>query len=146
VFVHCAHCQTEVPPPGDKCPACGSGDIMVGMHTPQGAMASAPVDAPRLRLQARKHEDRTRYEFRIGSPPAPMSRPDVAPHLRMYGDIKWNDDRQQWERREMLMDSENDYYRQEWFSLDTGERTYFKEGRLSDPDMHGRSARKGKNP
>jgi hypothetical protein len=46
------------------------------------------------------------------------------------------------ERREMTTDSERDYYRQEWFSLRTGERTYFKEGKLSDPDTHGQSARR----
>jgi hypothetical protein len=33
----------------------------------------------------------------------------------MYSEIKWSHDRQQMERREMLVDSENDYYRQEWF-------------------------------
>jgi hypothetical protein len=59
----------------------------------------------------------------------------------MYSDIRWSHDRQQMERREMYVDSENDYYRQEWFSLETGERTYFKEGKLSDPEMHGKSAR-----
>jgi hypothetical protein len=146
VIVHCAQCHTEVHPPGDKCPACGSEDIMVGMYTPSGVKVSAQ-QAARMRLQARKHEDRTRYELAIGAPPIPMSRPEgVAPHLRMYSEIKWSHDRQQMERREMLVDSENDYYRQEWFSLETGEPTYFKEGRLSDPDMHGRSARRGKSP
>jgi hypothetical protein len=48
------------------------------------------------------------------------------------------------ERRVMQVDRDNDYYKQEWFDLETGERTYLKEGRLSDPDMHGESARKGK--
>jgi hypothetical protein len=42
----------------------------------------------------------------------------------------------------MTTDSEKDYYRQEWFNLLTGERTYFKEGKLSDPEMHGESARR----
>jgi len=145
VFVHCSQCSTEVPPPGDKCLACGSGDIMVGMRAPKGTIVSAPVDAPRIRLQARKHEDRTRFEFAVGGPPPPQSRPaGVAPHLRMYSDIRWSHDRQQMERREMYVDSENDYYRQEWFSLETGERTYFKEGKLSDPEMHGKSARRGR--
>jgi hypothetical protein len=117
------------------------------MFTPSGMKVSAQQGDARIRLQARKHEDRTRYEAAIGSPPIPLSRPPgVAPHLRMYSEIKWSHDRHQMERREMLVDSENDYYRQEWFSLETGERTYFKEGRLSDPDMHGRSARRGKNP
>jgi hypothetical protein len=51
-------------------------------------------------------------------------------------------DRQNLERREMTTDSEKDYYRQEWFNLQTGERTYFKEGKLSDPEMPGESARR----
>jgi hypothetical protein len=47
------------------------------------------------------------------------------------------------ERREIYVDSENDYYRQEWFSLETGETTWGpKEGKLSDHDMHGQSARR----
>ena len=147
VLIHCAICQTTLTPGRDTCPACGSDDVMVGMYTPSGIKLSAQQGDARMRLQARKHEDRTRYEFAIGSPAVPLSRPPgVAPHLRMYSEIKWSHDRQQMERREMLVDSENDYYKQEWFDLKTGERTYFKEGQLSDPDMHGKSARRGKQP
>jgi hypothetical protein len=64
----------------------------------------------------------------------------------MYNDVVWSHDRQQMERRLIHVDSDNDYYKQEWFSLETGERTYFKEGKLSDPDMHGKSARRGRRP
>ena len=40
----------------------------------------------------------------------------------------------------MRVDSEREYYRQEWFDLHTGETTWGpKEGKLSDPDMHGES-------
>ena len=42
----------------------------------------------------------------------------------------------------MVVDSERDYYLQTWYDLDTGECVYRKEGRLSDPDMHGQSARR----
>jgi hypothetical protein len=44
----------------------------------------------------------------------------------------------------MYIDSEQDYYRQTWYSLETGEITLGpKEGKLTDPDMHGKSARRG---
>jgi hypothetical protein len=64
----------------------------------------------------------------------------------MYNDVVWNHDRHRMERRVIHVDSDNDYYKQEWFSLETGERTYFKEGKLSDPDMHGKSARRRNMP
>ena len=64
----------------------------------------------------------------------------------MYNDVVWNHDRHRMERRVIHVDSHNDYYKQEWLSLETGERTYFKEGKLSDPDMHGKSARRRKMP
>jgi hypothetical protein len=68
----------------------------------------------------------------------------VAPHIEFYSEVKWNHDRQRMERRVMHIDSENDYKKQEWFSLETGERVWWKEGKLSDPGMHGESARRGK--
>jgi hypothetical protein len=128
--------------------SCGSADIMVGMYTPSGMKVSAQRDAKRMRVQARHSNDgKTEYIFSVGGPrpdAVGRGRAPVAPHIRMYNDVVWSHDRNQMERREMLVDSENDYYRQEWFSLEAGERTYFKEGRLSDPDMHGKSARRGK--
>ena len=63
----------------------------------------------------------------------------------MYNDIRWNHDRQRMERRVMHIDSDNYYYRQEWFDLETGELMFSKEGRLNDPDVHGKSARRGKS-
>lgn len=54
----------------------------------------------------------------------------------------WAHDRQRMERRNTVYDSENDYYLQEWRDLHTGEVTYRKEGRLSDPSIHGESARR----
>jgi hypothetical protein len=148
VIVHCAQCQTEVPPPGEKCPACGSEDIMVGMYTPSGMKVSAQRDAKRMRVQARHGKDgKTEYVFSVGGS-HPRQRPasfaPVAPHIKMYNDVIWSHDRQQMERREILVNSDEDYYKQEWFSLETGERTYFKEGRLGDPEMHGKSARRGR--
>jgi hypothetical protein len=149
VIVHCSECQTEFAPGHDKCPACGSNNVMVGMYTPSGMKVSAHRDsAKRMRLQARHtDEGKTQYEVSIGGlmrRDARGIRPKVAPHIKMYNDMVWSHDRQQMERREILVNSDEDFYRQEWFDLKTGERTYFKEGRLSDPDMHGRSARRGK--
>lgn len=148
MFVHCSECQTEFAPGHDRCPACGSNNVMVGMYTPSGMRVSAHRDsAKRMRVQARHgKEGKTEYVFSVGSLPRPAGRgrAPVAPHIRMYNDVVWSHDRNQMERREMLVDSGNDYYKQDWFSLETGERTYFKEGRLSDPDMHGKSARRGK--
>ena len=46
----------------------------------------------------------------------------------------------------MVVDSERDYYLQTWYDIDTGECVYRKEGRLSDPDMHGQSARRPRPP
>jgi hypothetical protein len=41
----------------------------------------------------------------------------------------------------MYVDDENDYYKQTWYSLETGAITWQKEGKLSDQDKHGESAR-----
>jgi hypothetical protein len=147
VLLHCAHCQTEFKPGQDICPRCGSGDVMVGMYSPGGFLLSGPRDAPRMRLQGRHNGGHVRWEASIGRPLIdPAMRPKVAPHIEMYNDVRWSADRHRMERREMLVDRENDYYRQEWFGLETGECTFRKEGRLSDPDMHGKSARRGKQP
>ena len=39
-----------------------------------------------------------------------------------------NHDRQRMERRETHIDRDNDYYKQEWFSLENGEVTFVKRG------------------
>ena len=119
---------------------------MVGIEMPGGGRVSGPRDAAQMRLQGRHKEDgRTEYLFWVGGPPPPTARRSpVAPHIQVYNEICWNHGRQCMERRVMQVDRDNDYYKQEWFDLETGERTYLKEGRLSDPDMHGESARKGK--
>ena len=68
----------------------------------------------------------------------------MSPHIKVYVDVLWNHDRQRMERRTMHVDVENKYYKQEWFSLETGECVFSKEGKLSDPEMHGKSARRGR--
>jgi transposase len=55
--------------------------------------------------------------------------------------LKWNHDRQRFERRESRVERGRDHYIQEWTDRITGEVTWRKEGRLSDPGMHGISAR-----
>jgi hypothetical protein len=151
VIVHCAKCQAVLPPPADQvCPNCGSDQVMVAMETPAGTRISAPRDSARMRVQGRRIEgsSRTRYRATVTGPvpvSAPARRPDKsqkAPHIKLYSDVLWNDDRQRMERREMRVDKENDYYRQEWFNLETNETTFVKEGKVSDPDVHGQSARR----
>jgi hypothetical protein len=147
VIVHCAQCGTIARPGDDVCPNCQTTDhLMVGTHTPSGMRVSMHRDAKRLRIQGRRHPDgHMTYRASVGGPmPVPSSsyEPKKAPSVKVYSDVVWSYDRQSLERREMTTDSEKDYYRQEWFNLQTGERTYFKEGKLSDPEMHGESARR----
>jgi hypothetical protein len=131
---------------------------MVGVETAKGTRVSMAQDAGHMRLKGRHVENSPRVRYTasvtIGDSvgltdavrvQARHGEPGLSsPHIKMYADVLWNHDRQRLERREMTTDSERDYYRQEWFNLQTGERTYFKEGKLSDPDMHGVSARRGK--
>jgi hypothetical protein len=69
---------------------------------------------------------------------------DVKPHIEVFDEVRWIHDRQRMERRAMYVDREDDYYQQEWFDLKTRDLTWSKEGRLSDPEMHGESARRPK--
>ncbi len=100
-----------------------------------------------MRLQGRHKKDGgTEYLFWVGGPPpAAAQRTPVAPHIQMYNGERWNHDRQRMERRVLYVDSDNDYCKQEWYDLKTGELMSSKEGRLSDPDVHGKSARRSKS-
>lgn len=150
VIVQCAQCNTTILPGDAVCPICQSADhIMVGMSTPSGTRVLANRDnAKRLRIQGRRKDDgHMTFRAVLGGPlkaqPPPSSAAGKAPHLKLYSDVLWSYDRQRLERREMHIDSENDYYMQVWYSLETGEITWGpKEGKLSDPDMHGESARR----
>jgi hypothetical protein len=122
---------------------------MVGIQTSSGVRVSAPRDAPRIRVQGRKIGGTSRTEYRaVVGGTMPRLRSDralSAPHVKLYSEVLWNHDRQRMERREIYVDRENDYYKQEWFSLETGETTWGpKEGKLSDPGMHGKSARRAR--
>jgi hypothetical protein len=66
---------------------------------------------------------------------------ETKPHFEYFDELRWNHDRGRVERRVMVVDREHDWYRQEW--LDSAGRSAFsKEGRLSDKDIHGTSARR----
>jgi hypothetical protein len=49
----------------------------------------------------------------------------------------WNHDRQAYETRDVVVDRDDNLYRQEWTDPDTGETTFRKQGRLDDPNLHG---------
>jgi hypothetical protein len=151
VIVHCAECQAAVLPGRQDCPRCGSADILVGVELASGMRVSFQRDSPRLRGQVRNHgggtysvtvgdglglTDAVREQLRHGPPGR------VKPHVRVYNDIRWNHDRQRMERRLMHTDSERHLYVQEWYRLETGELAWRKDGQLSDPDVHGQSARR----
>jgi hypothetical protein len=152
VIVSCGSCLTELPPAApERCPSCGSIDILVGMYAPNGARISMQRDAPRMRVQGRCNRETgdVMWESIVGpeSRPSDLARSlNNAPHIRLYSDILWNNKRNRLERREQVYDNENKYKRQEWFHLETGEQTWIKEGDIDDPELRGESARRGKQP
>jgi len=124
---------------------------MVGVETASGTQISFQRDSPRVRGQVR-HLGGRRYSATVENGPGPHDAlrrqvqeraGGVKPNVRFYNDVLFNHDRQRMERRLMQTDSERDHYVQEWYDLETGELAFRKEGRLSDPDVHGQSARRG---
>jgi hypothetical protein len=156
VIVFCSKCRAEFPPGHDVCPECGSKSIMVRNVTPSG-MQYAVRKSKRTRLRGRREESRpgTLYSISFSDTVGLTDslrgqvrhgeRGVSKPHIEISNDVRWNHDRQQMERRTLYVDRENDHYKQEWFNLETGERVFWKEGKLSDPDMHGKSARRSKD-
>lgn len=148
MIVYCHPCKANLTLADNRCPKCGSKNIMIRMFTPDGQPMSAVRDWPRMLVHGRRVPGRDKIQYSITiARGAIAKRPGrgapVAPHVRIYNEDKWSHDRQRLERREMYIDSEQDYYRQTWYSLQTGEITWGpKEGKLSDPDMHGESARR----
>jgi hypothetical protein len=120
--VSCSQCGTRFESGEQRCPSCGSGDRSVDVTDSAGCADTLSAKA------------------RHGEPG------QVRPFLATDEDILWNHDRQRMERRRMVHDRDRDYKLQQWTSLDTGEVTYHKEGKLTDPKMQGKSARRGKNP
>jgi hypothetical protein len=116
--VSCSQCGTRFESSEQRCRSCGSGDRSVDVTDSAGC------------------EDTLSLKARHGEPG------EVRPFLEMDDDIRWNHDRQRMERRRMVHDRDQDYKLQEWTALETGEVTWRKEGRLSDPEMQGKSARR----
>lgn len=103
------------------------------VHSPNRAIY-ADVDA------AVGLDTRINTQARYGAPG------QIRPHRRTYDEIRSSHDRHRVERRIMITDNENDYYLQEWRTLDTDQVTWRKEGKLSDPALHGESARRSEPP
>ena len=118
-----------------SCPACDA--------VPVGDVCACEVHKPVTYdvtfTDAGRAYERFRTQCRCGQPG------EVAPYFAVYDDVRWSHDRQRLERRLMRVDREADGYVQDWYDLETGEPTYRKEGRLSDPKLHGQSARRCKN-
>jgi hypothetical protein len=64
----------------------------------------------------------------------------------MYNDVVWNHDRHRMERRVIHVDLATTTTSRSGSVWKPASALYFKEGKLSDPDMHGRSARRRKIP
>lgn len=124
VRYECGDCRAALARDDERCGECGS---------PNRAIY-ADVDAA-VGLEARINT-----QARYGLPG------EIKPHRRTYNEIAWSHDRQRMERRIMITDGENDYYLQEWRTLDTDQVTWRKEGKLSDPALHGESARRPNPP
>jgi hypothetical protein len=119
-IVTCLSCGGDVKPENSACERCGSADRAI--HDIDHAFG---IDES-LRL-AKRH----------GQPG------QVRPYELIFDEVRWNHDRQRNERRRMVVDRENDRYVQEWYHQETGER-WSKSGRLSDPEVHGESARRSR--
>jgi hypothetical protein len=119
----CAVCKTELDSPEPPCPTCG------------GMVCEIFADVDTWMFSDVETGLKAREGGGVG---------EVRPCLEQSTKIRWNGDRQRYERREIVVDRKNDRYRQSWFDRGTGERTFHKEGRNSDPTMHGKSARRGK--
>ena len=120
----CISCGTDLERDQTTCPVCGS----------KGRTIEASVTAT-LNVHAG-----LRGKARHGQPG------EVRPHSEQRNEVVWRHDRQRWERRIIVIDRENDHYVEEWCDFDTGEVAFRKEGRLSDPNMHGESGRHVRSP
>jgi hypothetical protein len=150
MIVYCHPCKANLTLADSRCPKCGSHNVMIGVLTPDGKpMAAVSRDWARMIVQGRRATGSDETNYSVTAAKSAITnhagrRARIAPHVRVYNDVKWSYDRHHLERREMYIDSEQDYYRQTWYSLETGEITWGpKEGKLTDPDMHGKSARRG---
>jgi hypothetical protein len=112
----CADCGDELEQDQVKCPACGSSDRL--METPE---IGHGID-----VSTRLHK----WCGRLGV---------VSPNRKLYSDVVRNPVRRRREYRIMVIDRENYRYLEEWYNLETGKLIWWKEGRLGDPGIYGRS-------
>lgn len=117
--VRCLACGLAIPVDALACPTCGSPDRSISAR-------DSATGTESLRLKGRHTE--------AGVP--------KKPYLEVSSEVRWNHDRQQWERRRLVVDRDRKHYEQVWTDLQTGEETYGKRGPLDDPGMHGESARR----
>lgn len=117
--IRCLACGVALQVDAPACPACGSLDRAISA----GDSATISED---LRLKGRHAE---------ASVP-------IKPYLEVRYEVRWNHDRQQYERRRIVVDRDRKHYEQVWADLETGEETFGKRGPLDDPRMHGDSARR----
>lgn len=87
----------------------------------------------------------TGSETRIGLKARYGAVGEVKPYMEQKARRRWNHDRQREEWCVEVYDREDDRYSQTWYEIGTGEEAWGKAGGLSDPDMHGESARRGKH-
>jgi hypothetical protein len=119
VVVHCAVCLTELAPGLDACPRCGSGDIMVGVHTPEGIRISAARGGG-VTVTGKDH-DTVRGRF-----------------LRQHLKLEYSSGRQRMEYVERIFDHVNRTYREVYYHPETGEVVFEKQGPIEDQSIHGR--------
>lgn len=132
-MVHCAACQTVLPPGLDRCPACGSADIMVGASTPGGTRVSAArPDLAALRAGA--------TVFRLYGKGDPAYK-QGGRFLRHTIKVEYSSKRHQLEYVERIFDKVRGTYIERCYDPQTGATTFEKEGPITDQSLHGRRAR-----
>lgn len=133
VLVHCSECQTEFPPGCDRCPTCGSDNVMVGASTPGGTRISvARPDPSSLTAGA--------TVFRLYGK-GDSSYKEGGRFLRHNIKIEWSSQRQQLEYVERVFDKVQGTYIERCYDPKTGAMTFEKQGRITDQSLHGRRGR-----
>jgi hypothetical protein len=124
VIIHCALCQTRMPPGASACPGCGSDDVMVGMQLPSGTIVSVNRDGASGRVNGTRHE-KVRGTW-----------------LRQHVKREWSATRQQWEYVERAFNRVEGTYDEVYYHPVTGEVVYEKHAAITDQSAHGRRGRR----
>ena len=123
MIVHCALCQTRMPPGAATCPGCGSDDIMVGMQLPSGTIVSVGRGGTG-RVNGTQHET-VRGTW-----------------LRQHVKREWSPSRQQWEYVERTFNRAAGTYDEMYYHPVTGEIVYEKHAPITDQAAHGSRGRR----